>query len=184
MRQINEYIRSDYYRYFGKCKSLIYIYIYGISGRNPCFSYGFWRRLCMKKNFFYFLAVFMHVRLTRKYGIQIHRNIKIGYGFKILHGVGIVINKSAEIGNNCNISQFTTIGSNHSKAAKIGDNVYIGPSVCIVEDVLIGNNVSIGAGAVVVKDIPDNTTVAGVPAKPIVNSKVTPGQFITNRWDI
>lgn len=32
---------------------------------------------------------------------------------------------------------------------------------------IIGNNVVIGANAVVNKDIPDNTMVAGIPAKPI-----------------
>lgn len=50
----------------------------------------------------------------------------------------------------------------------------------IVGAVRIGNNVAIGAGAVVTKDIPDNATVAGVPAKIIsmkgsegyVNSKI------------
>ncbi|MFP3838254.1 transferase [Prevotella intermedia] len=47
----------------------------------------------------------------------------------------------------------------------MGDNVYIGPNVCIIENVRIGNNVTIGAGAIVVKDIPDNATVAGNPAK-------------------
>lgn len=69
------------------------------------------------------------------------------------------------IGNNCNVSQFLSIGTNKRTPATIGDNVYIGPNVCIVEDVKIGNNVTIGAGAVVTKDIPDNATAAGVPAK-------------------
>jgi len=94
----------------------------------------------------------------------------------------VVIAGSVKIGNNCTVSQFLTIGSMHNSAAVIGDNVYIGPNVCIVEDVKIGNNVTIGAGAVVVKDIPDNVTVAGVPAKII--SENTPGRLVYNRWKI
>jgi serine O-acetyltransferase len=122
----------------------------------------------------------MHRKYLRKYGLQIHPQTKIGYGLYIGHGVGIIVNSTAEIGNNCNLSQFTTIGTNRKKAAIIGDNVYIGPSVCIVEDVNIGNNVTIGAGAVVVKDIPENATVAGIPAK-ILNYN-NPGRYVNNRW--
>jgi serine O-acetyltransferase len=92
----------------------------------------------------------------------------------------IVINETAVIGNNVNISQFTTIGSNDGRAAIIGDNVYIGPSVCIVEHLEIGNNSSIGAGSVVTKDVPENATVAGVPAK-VLNFN-SPARYIKNRW--
>lgn len=107
----------------------------------------------------------MHHHLSIKYGIQIPSRTKIGRGFYIGHGVGIVINGGTTIGNNVRVSQFLSIGTNHRTPAVIGDNVYIGPGVCIVEDVKIGNNAIIGAGAVVVKDVPDNATVAGVPAK-------------------
>lgn len=47
----------------------------------------------------------------------------------------------------------------------IGDNVFIGTNSCILGNVKIGNNVVIAAGAVVVHDVPDNVTVAGIPAK-------------------
>ena len=47
----------------------------------------------------------------------------------------------------------------------IGDNVFIGNNSCILGNVKIGNNVVIAAGAVVVHDVPDNVTVAGIPAK-------------------
>jgi serine O-acetyltransferase len=123
----------------------------------------------------------MYKKLSRKYGLQIPRNTKIGYGLHIGHGIGIIINSSAIIGNNCSLSHFVTIGSMNGKAAIIGDNVYIGPSACIVEDVVIGANVSIGAGAVVVKDIPANATVVGVPAK--IVSYNNPGRFIQNKWE-
>ena len=67
--------------------------------------------------------------------------MKLGYGLYIGHGVAIVINPGTIIGNNCNISQCLTIGTNHNTPAVIGDNVYIGPGVCIVEDVRIGNKI-------------------------------------------
>ena len=47
----------------------------------------------------------------------------------------------------------------------MGDNCYISTNVTILGPVNIGNNVVIAAGAVVTKDIPDNCTVAGIPAK-------------------
>jgi len=124
----------------------------------------------------------MHNTLTNKYHIQIPRNIDIGYGLYIGHHMCLVVHPSTKIGNNVNLSQFTTIGSNHDKAATIGDNVYIGPNTCIVEDVLIGNNSTIGAGSVVVNDVPDNSTVAGVPAK-VLNYN-NPGRYVINRWKL
>ncbi len=41
----------------------------------------------------------------------------------------------------------------------------IGSNATILAGVTIGENAMIGAGAVVTRDVPDNTTVAGVPAK-------------------
>lgn len=112
--------------------------------------------------------------------IQILRKTKIGYGLYISHEGPVVVNPSTVIGNNCNLSQFVTIGSNEGKAAVIGDNVYIGPNTCIVEDVCIGDNATIGAGSVVTKDIPSNATAAGNYAKVLnVNN---PGRYIQNRY--
>lgn len=70
--------------------------------------------------------------------------------------------------------------SNEGRAAVIGDNVYIGPNTCIVEDVNIGNNATIGAGSVVTKDIPSNATAAGNYAK-VLNFN-NPGRYVENRW--
>jgi len=47
----------------------------------------------------------------------------------------------------------------------IGENVFIGINVCIVNDVRIGDNVVIGANSVVTSDIPSDVVVGGVPAK-------------------
>lgn len=47
----------------------------------------------------------------------------------------------------------------------IGNNVWIGDKVTILAGVHIGNNVIVAANAVVTKDIPDNSMVAGIPAR-------------------
>ena len=49
----------------------------------------------------------------------------------------------------------------------VGNNVMIGMHSIILPGVSIGNNVIIGANSVITKNIPDNTVVAGIPAKPI-----------------
>ena len=120
-----------------------------------------------------FVAHFMTKRISRKYGIQIPIGTKIGRGFYIGHGIGIVINGKTTIGDNCSINQFLTIGSNKETPAIIGNNVYIGPNVCLVENVVIGDNAKIGAGAVVVKDVPANATVVGNPARVIIKQNIS-----------
>lgn len=51
------------------------------------------------------------------------------------------------------------------KPITIGNNVFIGAHTTILPGVTIGNSVIVGAGSLVTKNIPDNTVVAGVPAK-------------------
>lgn len=119
---------------------------------------------------------------SRKTQVQIPASVKIGYGFFIGHEICIVINEHSIIGNNVNVSQFMNIGTNYKTPAIIGDNVYIGPNAALVEDVKIGSNSTIGAGAVVTKDVPENATVAGVPAK-VLNYN-NPGRFVNRRWPI
>ena len=49
----------------------------------------------------------------------------------------------------------------------VGDDVWIGIGVKIVDGVRIGSGSVIGAGAVVIDDVPDRVIAAGVPAKVI-----------------
>lgn len=96
----------------------------------------------------------------------------IGPGLAIVHYGNIVISENCKIGKNCRIHTGVNIGANggESEAAKIGDNVYIGPGAKIVGRVVIGDNVCIGANAVVVKDVPAGITIGGVPAIKISDS--------------
>ena len=175
-----KYIQSDLHRDSGKQDLRTFLKAF-VLWRS--FKFRFWFRLTSRSRSKVIRSVarVMLALKSRKYGIQIPPHTEIGYGLYIGHAMGVIIHPTAKIGNNCNLSQFLTIGSNHGAAAEIGDNVYIGPSVCIVENVKIGNNVTIGAGSVVTKNIPDDATVAGVPAE--VLSYKDPGRYIKNRWE-
>lgn len=58
-------------------------------------------------------------------------------------------------------------GIETSKPITIGNSVWIGAHATVCGGVKIGNHAVIGAGAVVLRDVPENTIVAGVPAKKI-----------------
>ena len=114
-------------------------------------------------------------------GIEIHPGAKIGKGFFIDHGSGVVIGETAEIGNNVTIYHDVTLGGTTVFDAKgkitvkrhptIGNNVIIGSGAQVLGPIKIGNNVKIGSNAVVLKDVETDTTVVGVPAHPADKNK-------------
>ena len=171
-----ELIKSDLFRYAGTTSSKAFIKTYV---KEAVFRFSVAFRLVNAGGGLKLLGAILW-NLRNHQQIQILRKTKIGYGLYISHGGPVVVNPSTVIGNNCNLSQFVTIGSNEGKAAVIGDNVYIGPNTCIVEDVCIGDNATIGAGSVVTKDIPSNATAAGNYAK-VLNFN-NPGRYIQNRY--
>ena len=159
-----ELVKSDYERCRqsgGWFKLLLYTFT------NYNFVFCFWLRMSKYEGWLFPFCRWKLERSGRKHGMSFSRNVSVGRGLKITHAIGIIVNATAVIGNNCTLHQLTTIGSEKDNAAVIGDNVYIGPNVCLVENVHIGNNAKIGAGAVVVHDIPANVVAVGVPAKAI-----------------
>lgn len=81
-----------------------------------------------------------------------------------------------EIGNNVTLSIRVTLMAHDASTKKslgytkigkihIGDNVFIGANATILPGVCIGNNSVVGANSVVTKSVPENTVVAGNPAK-------------------
>lgn len=179
MYSAREYIKSDCFRYKGKCDFSTRLKFYL---KDSTFRWQVAFRMVNGSGIVKLIGkVLFHFNRSRRY-IQIERTTKIGYGLFIGHGGPVVINKTAVLGNNVNLSQFVTIGTNKNQAATIGDNVYIGPNVCIVEDVSIGDNTTIGAGSVVTKNVPENSTVAGNYAKVLHYKNV--GAYVNNRWAV
>jgi serine O-acetyltransferase len=104
-------------------------------------------------------------------GIEIHPSAKIGTGFFIDHGMGVVIGETAEIGDFVTLFQGVTLGGTGKERGKrhptLGNHVVVGAGAKILGGITIGDNVKIGANSVVLKSVPANATVIGVPARVI-----------------
>lgn len=102
-------------------------------------------------------------------GIEIHPGAKIGQGFFIDHGMGVVIGETTEIGNNVTLYQEVTLGGTGKETGKrhptIGNNVLIGVGAKILGAITIGDYSKIGAGSVVLQPVPPYSTVVGIPGR-------------------
>jgi serine O-acetyltransferase len=104
-------------------------------------------------------------------GIEIHPSAKIGTGFFIDHGMGVVIGETAEVGDYVTLFQGVTLGGTGKERGKrhptLGNHVVVGAGAKILGGIKVGDNVKIGANSVVLKNVPANSTVIGVPARVI-----------------
>ena len=117
--------------------------------------------------------------------VQIGDRVRIGPGLMLTHG-NVVIDGRTSIGRDCQINPWVTIGLTNSRkigfsvqGPTIGDNVHVGTGAKVLGPIRIGDHVRIGANAVVVSDVPPNTTVVGIPAKPLSRaSPALPAEFL------
>jgi UDP-3-O-[3-hydroxymyristoyl] glucosamine N-acyltransferase len=110
-------------------------------------------------------------------GVIIEDNVEIGANTCIDRGsIGnTIIKEGAKIDNLVHIAHNVEIGNNSFVIAnsmvggstKIGDNVWVAPSVSLMNGIEIGSDSTIGMAALVTKTIPENETWAGFPAKPM-----------------
>lgn len=102
-------------------------------------------------------------------GIEIHPGARIGRGFFIDHGMGVVIGETTEIGNWVMLYQGVTLGGTGKQQGKrhptLEDEVVVGVGASVLGAITIGRAARIGGGAVVVKDVPPHATAVGVPAR-------------------
>jgi serine O-acetyltransferase len=104
-------------------------------------------------------------------GIEIHPAAKIGRGFFIDHGMGVVIGETAEIGDDVTLYQGVTLGGTGFATGKrhptVQDNVTIGSGAKLLGPITVGHGSKIGANSVVIHDVPPNSTVVGNPGHPV-----------------
>lgn len=122
--------------------------------------------------------------------VEIQKNASIGQRCKISSHTficeGVTIEDDVFVGHNVSFindkyPRSTNPGGQLQTEAdwvvvptRVKKGASIGTSATILCGVTIGENAIIGAGSVVTKDVPDNTVVAGVPARMI--KSLTPAQ--------
>ena len=121
----------------------------------------------------YFLARLVNHLARFLTSIDIHPGATIGKNFFIDHGF-TVIGETAEIGNDVTIYQNVTLGGTNPSTGVGGkrhptlrDGVVIGSGAQVLGPIEIGEGGRVGANAVVTKDVLPNTTVVGIPARPV-----------------
>lgn len=118
-----------------------------------------------------FIARFLSYIARIITGIEIHPAARIGERLFIDHGFGVVIGETATIGNDVTIYHDVTLGGTSWNAGirhpQVGNNVIIGAGAQLLGPLSIGDNSRIGSNAVVINDVAPDTTVVGVPARPL-----------------
>lgn len=103
--------------------------------------------------------------------IEIHPGAEMGRGILIDHGCGVVIGETTVVGDNCTIYQGVTLGGVGLNKGKrhptLGNNVTVGSGAKILGAFEVGDNCMIAANAVLLKPLENDTTAAGIPARPV-----------------
>ena len=120
------------------------------------------------------VALHLQSRSSELFGVDINPAAVIGCGIMLDHATGFVMGETARLGDDCSILQGVTLGgtgkADEDRHPKIGNRVLIGANASVLGNITIGDGAKIAAGSVVLKPVPENCTVAGVPAKPVGGS--------------
>jgi serine O-acetyltransferase len=113
-------------------------------------------------------AYYLQSRSSSVFQVDIHPAARIGRGIFLDHATGFVVGETALIEDDVSILHGVTLGGtgkeNEDRHPKIRRGVMIGAGAKILGNIEVGHCARIAAGSVVVKPVPNNVTVAGVPA--------------------
>lgn len=114
-------------------------------------------------------ALYLQSRASQVFQTDINPAARLGKGIFLDHATGLVVGETAVIGDDVSILHGVTLGGtgkeNGDRHPKIGSGVLIGAGATVLGNIKVGKCSRIAAGSLVVKEIPNNVTVAGVPAR-------------------
>jgi len=122
----------------------------------------------------YLLYQPVELLITTLTGIKIDPTIPVGPGL-VIHNFSCIFIEAEKIGENCTVNQCVSIGAGYKRQGKptLGNNVFVGSGAKILGNVEVGDNVVVASNALVLTSVPDNCTVAGVPARVISRNKTS-----------
>ena len=114
-------------------------------------------------------ALYLQSRASSVFQVDINPAARIGKGLFLDHATGIVIGETCVIEDEVSILQGVTLGGTGKETGdrhpKIRHGVLIGAGAKILGNIEIGHCSRVAAGSVVLAPVPNNKTVAGVPAR-------------------
>ena len=114
-------------------------------------------------------AYYLQSRSSVVFQCDIHPAARIGRGIFLDHATGFVMGETAVVGDDVSILHDVTLGGSGKEIGdrhpKIRNGVMLGAGAKILGNIEVGRCSRVAAGSVVVKTVPNNVTVAGVPAK-------------------
>jgi len=114
-------------------------------------------------------AYYLQSRSSSVFQTDIHPAAKIGRGIFLDHATSLVVGETSVIEDDVSLLHGVTLGGTGNESGdrhpKIRHGVLIGAGAKILGNIEIGHCARVAAGSVVIKPVPNNVTVAGVPAK-------------------
>jgi serine O-acetyltransferase len=114
-------------------------------------------------------AYYLQSRSSAVFQCDIHPAARIGRGIFLDHATGLVVGETAVIEDDVSMLHDVTLGGtgkeDGDRHPKIRYGVLLGAGAKIIGNIEVGHCARVAAGSVVIKPVPNNVTVAGVPAK-------------------
>jgi sugar O-acyltransferase (sialic acid O-acetyltransferase NeuD family) len=118
-------------------------------------------------------AVSAHATVGRGAVVMAHATINVAAEI----GENAIVNTGASIDHHCVVGAHAHIapGAILAGNVRIGEETLVGAGAVVIPGVSIGARCVVGAGAVVTSNVPDDATVAGVPARAIARRAASGG---------